>query len=123
MNLDLQGQTVVRVCFDYAVRILTSGNWEMIIETEAVLHPPVGEPVAFDPESPGTMAAHLVGLARDVITEAGAGDAGDLVVGFASGTRLTVRPDPDYEAWETVGPGGRRAICMPGGEVAVWSGR
>ncbi|MEV6669341.1 DUF6188 family protein [Streptomyces sp. NPDC051162] len=122
MNLNLQGQAVTRVCFDAALTVLTSGDCELRVETEAVLQVSAGGHVSFDPESPNVAAPHLVRLARDVITEAGVGSAGDLVIEFESGTKLTVRPDEEYEAWGFVGPKGKRVTCMPGGEIAVWSG-
>ncbi|MGY1454793.1 DUF6188 family protein [Streptomyces barkulensis] len=122
MNLNLQGQAVTRVCFDAALTVLTSEDYELRVETEAVLQVSSGEHVSFDPESPEVAALYLVRLARDVITEAEVGKVGDLLIKFESGTKLTVRPDDDYEAWGLVGPKGRRVTCMPGGEIAVWSG-
>ncbi|MFF2382626.1 DUF6188 family protein [Streptomyces sp. NPDC058108] len=122
MNLNLQGQAVTRVCFDVAFTVLTSGDCELRVETEAVLRVPAGDDVPFDPESPDVAVPHLARLARDVINEAEVGRAGDLIIEFESGMRLTVRPDEDYEAWGLVGPNGKRVTCMPGGEIAVWSG-
>ncbi|MBA2948982.1 DUF6188 family protein [Streptomyces himalayensis] len=122
MNLNLQGQAVTRVCFDSALTVLTSGDYELRVETEAVLQVSSGDHVSFDPESPDVVAPYLVRLARDVITGAEVGRVGDLVIEFESGTNLIVRPDDDYEAWGLVGPKGRRVTCMPGGEIAVWSG-
>jgi hypothetical protein len=122
MDLNLRGQEVTRVCFDAALTVLTSGDCELRVETEAVLRIPAGDHVYFDPESPDEASAHLVRLARDVITVAEVGRAGDLVIEFESGTKLTVRPDEEYEAWGLVGPKGKRVTCMPGGDIAVWSG-
>ncbi|MFD0417144.1 DUF6188 family protein [Streptomyces sp. NPDC127108] len=122
MNLNLQGQAVARVCFDAALTILTSGDCELRVETEALLEVAAGEHVSFDPESPDVAAVHLVRLVRDVIAEAEVGRAGDLVIKFESGTALTVRANDDYEAWGLGGPKGRRVTCMPGGEIAVWGG-
>jgi hypothetical protein len=101
--------------------ILTSGDYELRVETEAVIQAPAGNNVSFDPESPDIVAADLVRLVRDVITVAETGGAGDLVIEFNSGMKLSVRPNDSYEAWGLVGPEGRRIICMPGGEIAVWS--
>ncbi|MGP4000661.1 DUF6188 family protein [Streptomyces sp. 8N706] len=56
----------------------------------------------------------------NVITLTEVGRAGDLVIEFESGMKLTVQPDDDYEAWGLVGPKGRLVTCMPGGEIAVW---
>ncbi|MEU6994656.1 DUF6188 family protein [Streptomyces sp. NPDC046465] len=122
MNLNLRGQAVTRVCFDSTLTVLTSGDFELHVETEAVLQVSAGDHVSFDPEFPDVAAPHLVRLTRDVIAEAEVRRVGDLVIKFESGTILTVRPNDDYEAWGLVGPKGRRVTCMPGGEIAVWSG-
>jgi hypothetical protein len=123
VDLNLRGQAVTRVCFDVALVILTSGDYELRVETEAVLQVSLGNDVTFDPESSDVVAAHLVRLVGDVIIVAEAGGAGDLVIEFESGMKLAVRPNDDYEAWGLVGREGRRIICMPGGEIAVWSGK
>ncbi|MFE2231714.1 DUF6188 family protein [Streptomyces sp. NPDC059442] len=122
MNLNLRGQAVTRVCFDAALTVLTSGDWELRVETEATLRVSAGEHVSFDPEFPDVAAPHLARLIRDVIAEAEVGSAGDLLIEFESGMKLTVAPDEEYEAWGVVGAKGKRVTCMPGGEIAVWSG-
>ncbi|WP_327234145.1 DUF6188 family protein [Streptomyces sp. NBC_01317] len=122
MNLNLRGQAVTRVCFDAALTVLTSGDCELRVETEAILQVSAEDHVSFDPETPEAATSHLVRLIRDVIAEAEAGRAGELVIEFESGTKLTVLPDEEYEAWGIVGPNGMRVTCMPGGEIAMWSG-
>jgi hypothetical protein len=50
-------------------------------------------------------------------------------VAFKTGTlrlvlghfQLTVRADPQYEAWNVAGPGDIRLICMPGGQLSIWT--
>lgn len=121
MDLDLRGQAVTRVCFDAALTVLISGDFELRVETQVVLQASAGDRVSFDPESPDVAALPLIRLVRDVITNAKVGRVGDLVIEFESGTKLTVPADDDYEAWGLVGPKGRRVTCMPGGEIAVWS--
>ena len=123
MDLNLRGQAVTRICFDAALVVLTSGDYELRVEAEAVLRGSTGDRVSFDPESPDTAACHLVRLVRAVIAAAEVGRGGDLVITFESGAILTVPSDDDYEAWGLVGPEGRRVTCMPGGDIAVWSGK
>ncbi|GGR30583.1 DUF6188 family protein [Streptomyces aurantiogriseus] len=120
MDLNLQGQTVTRVCFDGAFTVLASGGSELRIETEAVLQVPGRRQVSFDPEFPDVVTVHLVALLRDVINVAEVGAVGDLVIEFGSGVKLAVRPHEDYEAWGLVRGDGGRVICMPGGEIALW---
>ncbi|MGC4755631.1 DUF6188 family protein [Micromonospora trifolii] len=120
LDLNLQGETVTRVSFDAAITILTDGDYELRVETEAVVRTPAGEVLRFDPERSGAATVHLRQLVNDVITSAEVGDAGDLLMGFESGAELSVAADSDYEAWGLVGSNGRRATCMPGGEIALW---
>ncbi|MFF1482371.1 DUF6188 family protein [Streptomyces sp. NPDC058301] len=118
---EMRGQTVTRICFDASIAILTSEDWELRVETSATIKDAEGVPHTFNPESPDSAAAILlVGLNRDVITGAEVDSQGNLLVAFGSGCELTVAPHPDYEAWGLVGAVGR-TVCMPGGEVAVWS--
>jgi hypothetical protein len=120
MDLGVRGQSVIRVCFDAAFTVLTTEDWELRVETEAVIRTPQGEVVRFDPESPDIAAIHLAHLVRDSVALAEAGTVGDLRMVFESGAQLTVAPDAEYEAWGLVGPKGSRVVCTPGGELALW---
>ncbi|WP_420823919.1 DUF6188 family protein [Streptomyces roseifaciens] len=120
MDLNIQGQSVTRVCFDAALTILTSEDCELRVESEATLGMRDGALIPFAPESPGTAAADLVELRSDVIVSAEVGSAGELAVTFESGRKLVVSSHGEYEAWGFVGCRGRRVTCMPGGELAVW---
>jgi hypothetical protein len=123
VDLDIQGQSITRVCFDAALTVLTSGDCELRVETDSVFRTPAGEIVGFDPESPSAAVVHLTRLVGTIVTLAEVGSVGNLVVAFDSGAELTVAPHSDYEAWGLVGPKGRRVTCMPGGKVASWSAR
>jgi hypothetical protein len=46
---------------------------------------------------------------------------GMLRLHLEDGARLRVLPHESYEAWNLSGEGGLMMVCMPGGEVAVWS--
>lgn len=120
MDLGVRGQSVIRVCFDAAFMVLTSGDCELRVETEAVIRTTEGEVVRFDPGSPGIAAIHLARLVHESINLAEAGTAGDMRMVFESGAELTVAPDVEYEAWGLVAPKGRRVVSMPGGELALW---
>lgn len=121
MDLNLRGQSVTHICFDAALTLLTSEDYEVRVETDASVQAPGGGHVLFDPESPGPTAAQLVSLVHDTITSAEVGSVGGLLISFESGAELAVAPDSDYEAWELVGPNRSRVVCMPGGEIARWS--
>ncbi|WP_432280731.1 DUF6188 family protein [Streptomyces luomodiensis] len=121
MDLKLRGQSVTRVCFDAALTLLTNEDYEVRVETDASIQAPGGDLVLFDPESPGPAAVQLVNLVQDAVASAEVGSAGDLLISFESGAKLTVPPNSDYEAWGLVGPNGSRVTCIPGGEIARWS--
>lgn len=123
MDLSVRGQSVNRVCFDAAFTLLTSGDCELRVETEAIIKTPAGDMVQFDPECPGAAVIHLAHLVRETVTLAEVGSSGTLLVAFDNGVELTVAPHAEYEAWGFVGPKGRRVTCMPGGELALWSER
>ena len=39
---------------------------------------------------------------------------------FEGGARLTVGPDPAYEAWSVSGPDGALVVSTAGGKLAIW---
>lgn len=123
MDLNIQGNSIIRVCFDTALTVLTSENWELRVETDAIIKRPDEDAVPSDPESPGTVAVQLVQLIHDAITLAEVGSLGNLVIAFESGAGLSAAPHAEYEARGLVGPSGRRVTCTPGGEVALWGER
>ncbi|WP_369243642.1 DUF6188 family protein [Streptomyces sp. R41] len=120
MDLELRGQSVDRVCLDSALTLFTSGDVEMRIETDATLMGADGIHVRFDPESPGPVAGRIVELLHSVISTASYSDAGVLSMSFEGGEELTAPPHDEYEAWGVVYPDGRRIVCVPDGEVAIW---
>ncbi|UOE42911.1 DUF6188 family protein [Agromyces larvae] len=120
MRLDLEESSITRVSFDFAVTLLLSNGAEMRIETEGVFTPPIGDEVGFDPEDARPVAGVLLGLLREDVSLAEAGDHGALRIRTKTGMEVNVVSSPDYEAWGIVWPDGRRVICMPGGELAIW---
>lgn len=56
------------------------------------------------------------------VKSAATDESGGLLVSFADGTHVHVGSDEEYESWALAGPGGMKVVCMPGGELAVWSG-
>lgn len=122
MQLKLKGQTVSRVCFDYGLVIQMSSDCELRIETTANFRE-AGQPsIRFAPETPGAVAMQLVQLMRREVSRAEVSSSGTLSLIFSDETELVVPPDSDYEAWQLIGPDWR-VVCMPGGELATWSGQ
>ena len=71
------------------------------------------------PEHPTTLGPALSVLGKTV-TSAHAHKNGALAVSFANGSRLSVAPDAEYEAWEMVTSAGLRVVCTPGGSLSLW---
>jgi hypothetical protein len=59
-------------------------------------------------------------LIEHTVEEATANAAGALQVIFEGGARLTVEPDPAYEAWNVSGPDGALVVSTAGGKLAIW---
>jgi Family of unknown function (DUF6188) len=119
MELEVAGQRVTEESADYALSLRTDADYEIRIETDFSMHTPKGD-VAFTlgqtSLDPGTF--HPL-LGRNV-TASSTTDTGTLELAFDNGMSLRVEPDDTYEAWTIAGPNGRKIVCMPGGEVALW---
>jgi Family of unknown function (DUF6188) len=128
VEADLRGFTVMRCVVDYAfslelaraeaavrgqewagVRI--EGPFDYVVEdTTRRLHAE---------ECPEALGPALR-LFRQTIESAAITHGGTLQIQFSGGAFLRVPSLPDYEAWELTEGDGRRLICMPGGEIAIF---
>jgi hypothetical protein len=121
MELGLQGQAITEASLDYAVLLRTDVDSEIRIESALSVHSNTGthhiSPEDATEEDTGRVAA----LAGATITTAVAEQDGTLRLAFSGDTRLDVGPNDTYEAWTIAGPHGRKIVCMPGGEIAVWA--
>lgn len=120
MNLNIDGQTLNRICFDYAVSFLMSSGSEVRVETAAIFEVPDAAELHFEPQSSGSVSMGLLQLLQRTIVRAEAFDDGMLVIEFDSGAMLTVKPHHSYEAWGFVGPSGVKVISNPGGGITTW---
>ncbi len=120
MNLNIEGQTLSRICFDHAVSFLMSSGGEIRVETGATFRAPHTAELHFEPESPGSASVALLQLLQRTVTRAEAFDDGLLVLEFDSGAKLTVEPHDSYESWGFVGESGARVISIPGGGITTW---
>ncbi len=120
MELGLESQKVTQVSADFTVSLITDGDYEVRIETDFSMHTPDGDlHVSLGTDSVDQTTFHS--LLRQEVTSSVAEDSGILVLAFSDGTGIRVEPDDAYEAWTVAGPGGKKIVCMPGGELAVWS--
>jgi hypothetical protein len=123
MDLHLQGQSIGRESFEYAVSLKTDAGFELQIETPLSVETSVGknvEVVEITPERPDLQGGHLLALLHKEIESSTVEDSGALVLVFVNGVRLRVEPSEHYESWTLTGARGEKYVCMPGGEVARW---
>jgi hypothetical protein len=72
-----------------------------------------------DPNEPTTLGP-AIALVRAVARRARASAEGRLYVMFDDGREINVEPNQNFEAWETIGPKGAKAVCSAGGGVSTW---
>ncbi len=113
----LIGQSLVQLCLGAGdAQLHFTGdftvNFEGPIEVAAVPDAPV-VPYVLDG------VALFLPLLNSDVTHVGVSDDGALSLAVG-GTTLRCGADPDFEAWNYDGPGGRRVVSMPGGRLAVW---
>lgn len=123
MRYSLQGQEISRICFDYAVVLITVDGTELRIESPFRLASPAGDlTTVVEPDHLDRSGKEVVGLLRQRIAEADIADSGELSIRFADGQHLVCSPDEQFEAWTLVSAAGERMVCLPGGGVAHWQG-
>ncbi|WP_405135994.1 DUF6188 family protein [Nocardia sp. NBC_01388] len=119
MDLPITGERLTVLSPGPSVLVLGAGSYEIHIEGELVLHRTAAATLHhIAGEAPaGALAATL----DSVIVSAAVDSGGTLRMLLDSGTQLEVEPDRYYEAWHVTDPGIYLVVCMPGGELAVWS--
>jgi hypothetical protein len=97
---------------------------------EVVLESPFGLSIAgeeeaiLDPSGPPEALGPVLRLRHAVVDEALVEQDGTLTLAFRGAQHLRSEADPNYEAWQLVGPNGLLVVCLPGGgESAIWEGR
>ncbi|MEC3979563.1 DUF6188 family protein [Amycolatopsis sp. H20-H5] len=113
-ELPYQGMSVTQLKIDHSLTLLLDGGAQIVIEGVAFL-----DGVRLDPDRQDVVPALALFEAR--VRSAVAAGTGELRVEFEDSRRLTVAPDPRYEAWNVAGPGALRVVCVPGGDLTVWS--
>jgi hypothetical protein len=117
----LQGTTIERISFDYAVTLHFGDGKEIRIETDMSITTPEGEHVELCPASAGAGAEVVLRMLHKQVKEAIAEErTGDLSIELEDGTNLQVPHHDSYEAWNYDGPGGDLLVSRPGGGLAIW---
>jgi hypothetical protein len=123
MELPLAGRTVQAVQRSgYQLLLEFSGGYQLYVEVTCTVTT-AGRSVQLDPADLGAeLGADVLALVGQTVRTATT-TGGALHVEFAGGLRIEVPADRRYEAWQLVGPDAYRVICIPGGDLAVWSGQ
>lgn len=124
-QLPLESCAVTQCCVDYGVTLRLdhpAGPFELRIEQVLEFVGADGAALSMNPEEDPTGLGPLLASTRTTVTAATAFPDGRLEMSFADGSRLSVSPSSDYEAWELAGPLGLRMVSTPGGDLTVWQG-
>ncbi|MFI1918592.1 DUF6188 family protein [Nocardia sp. NPDC020380] len=118
MDLPIAGAHLTVLRSD-PILVLGVGDYELHVEGELAVHSPTGPTLHRIPGEPHTdeLTAALTGEVVSAAVAAG----GALGILLESGHRLAVEPDPYFEAWNLTAPGRYLVVCMPRGELAIWS--
>jgi Family of unknown function (DUF6188) len=121
-DLGLRGRTVTSIHVEYALYLRLSEQYNVTVESPFRFNLP-DRSVELSPETDAEEVRALLGrLVGHRIDAAAVSEKRALTIDFDDSTRLTVDPDPAYEAWNVSGPAGFLVVCMPGGELAIWTG-
>lgn len=114
-------QSVTQVRFDYAVTLLTDDGTQLRVESRFALRESAsGDSLFVDPERAGPYASKIVALLGKRIVESVIEPGGSIEIEFEGGINLRVEPDAHYEAWDLNVGDGSKAVCLPGGGLAIW---
>lgn len=123
--LPLEGRRITRVLIDFrcVFEFWIAGDdaASVTIERPFVVKSRSAD-VIITPENTTELAA-ILPLLGQVMSSAFAAADGALECNFEDGTQVSVRPDPDFEAWQVSLEGGAMVVSMPGGRLAVYPPR
>jgi hypothetical protein len=117
---EMAGQRITEVSGHGHLSLSTSEHWLVTIESDLIIdHHGARESFSGDdPATADVLRSLLTGMTIATVT---AEPSGSLSIATSGEIRLTVPPHPDFEAWNIVGPGQKRIVSTPGGELAVWN--
>ena len=124
MTPDPTGQVIESVKYQtefFRLTINTVGGWSLTIENDFILNAPKAPQLdsTIDSEQ---IVSRLTNHVGGTLTGFDLRPGGGVTVSIDD-LRISVEPAHDFEAWHIVGPWPEkpRIICMPGGELAIWS--
>ncbi|MFC8383541.1 DUF6188 family protein [Nocardia sp. NPDC057272] len=125
LQLEIIGQSIseVELGFTATIRIGSPIEFELQVEGELSIHTADGRLVSAPSNNYADICNELESTVGSKITRAIASEVDGLSIELSSGAVLKVPVDEHYEAWGIVGLSGYRVICLPGGELAIWSAK
>ncbi len=129
---DYAGKTIEIIRLDGSVQLWTTDNWYIHFGGDPLVAAPGMTPVEVDPGNPPDVDAGetyppvpdvLASFVGKTIRALQVSAVGDLSVTFDDTSQLSVKAAAENEAWQLSGPRGEMAVCMPGGELAIWGPR
>lgn len=118
----VSGDVVTQCRFDYAVTILMTSNYgltsEFRIENKFYFQT---RELSYEIDPERLVVAPIISILHQTVIKAVAHKNGRLVLGFRNGSELTAYPNDSYEAWTFANDVGDRIVCMPSGELAIWT--
>ncbi len=124
-TLPINGREVTRCLIDYAFSIEVWSPDDLVsirIEGPFLLKMQSAERKLSVEKEPMALGSALSVLHKTVESAIAYKD-GTLSLKFSNDIRIDVPPDHKYEAWGISSSDGVLLVCMPGGELAVWSGK
>ncbi|MEV0335858.1 DUF6188 family protein [Nocardia sp. NPDC050717] len=125
LQLEIIGKPIseVELGFTATIRIGSPIEYELQVEGEISVRTAEGRLVSAPSNSYVEIRGELESIVGSKVVRADASEVDGLSIELSSGAVLNVPVDEHYEAWGIVGLNGYRVICLPGGELAIWSAR
>jgi len=117
-KIELATYSLERICIDYGIECIfqSASKWVNLRFTAAQFSD--GEMVDINQTESVT---RLVRMLHVELKELYVNDDSILQVDFENRDGFRVFPVDEFESWELVTSENLRWVCMPGGEVAIWS--
>jgi hypothetical protein len=119
----LVDRNISRVLIDFSVTLQFADDGpaaELKLECSFAITTSAGSQT-IEPERMVEGAQMVVGLFGARVLSVRVDQGSELVVDLSDERRLRAWPDAQYESWSYTSEDGSRVICMPGGQVAIWS--
>ncbi|GAA1463262.1 DUF6188 family protein [Williamsia maris] len=114
------GSVVTDVSDGFSVRISTSDGHTVTIENNFEVKGGTN-PFSVAASASGEFSLESSIFKGAKITDAQYDESGSLSISLDNGSEISVAPDEVYESWQVAGPSGSLIVCMPSGDIAIWS--